>query len=160
MAKNDLQELYKRRKIKFYTLSYIVGYILPILYFVIRYGIFETTVASSTSIITAVLITGMIAVLKLAMDIPRWVATWKPSFWKGLIKAIPKLLIFILLMTLGLSLKYIIHRAIDVAFYSYFEAVIVIFGGQSVGSILAAFHLKYKELYLMGEGYVLGVINK
>jgi len=137
---------------------YITGYVFPIVYFVIRLGIIKTE--TSTNIVVPVLVTSVIAILKLAMDIPRWVATWKPSFMKGLIKAIPKLLIFIFLMTLGFALQYAVKRAIDIAFTSYFETVLVVFGGQALGSIFGAFYLKYKELYLISIGYVLGTVNK
>ena len=41
----------------------------------------------------------------------------------------------------------------------YFETVLVLFGGIAVGSVIEAFHLKYKELDLIAKGY-LGVVNK
>jgi hypothetical protein len=149
---------YKKKKNMYYWIAFAIGYVLPFTYFAIKLGF--TTDSVSSKIVMPVLIVGTLGALKLSGDIPRWVSTWEPSFKKGLMKAIPKLTLFTLLISLGLSLKYVIENAIDVAFTSYFETVIVLFGSMSVASIFEAFHLKYKELYLISKGYVLGVVNK
>ena len=147
---------YKKLKNYYYWLAFLTGYIFPFMYFFIKLGVTKQT----TKIVIPTLIVGVLAILKLASDIPRWVSTWEPSFKKGLVKAIPKILLFIMLITLGLTLKYILKRQIDLAFTAYFETVFVLFGSMSVGSVFEAFHLKYKELYLISKGYVLGVVNK
>ena len=112
------------------------------------------------SIVWLVVILLFIAVIKLGTAIPEWTATWKPSFKKGLLRAIPKIVLFIGLVTLGLTTIYMLKKQIDFVFTSYFEAVFVIFGAQCVGAVVDAFHLKYKELHLIEQGYVLGVVNK
>lgn len=145
-----------KKRIIFYWVSFLISYVFPFVYFLIKLGITQQT----TRIVMPVLFLGLLAVGKLAVDLPRLVATWEPSFKKGLVKAIPKLLLFIILMTLGLSLKYVIENAIDVAFNTYFETVLVLFGSMAIGSFFEAHHLKYKELYLISKGYVLGVVNK
>lgn len=149
------QKEWKQKKNMFYLLFYLFSYILPFTYFVIKMGVTK----ESTTVVMPVVFIGFIGILKLGMDIPSWVATWEPSLKKGLIKAIPKLLLFIVLMTLGLTLKYMLIKTIDVAFFTYFETVIVLFGGMAIGAIFGAYHLKYKEKYLMSKGYVLGTIN-
>lgn len=149
-------DTYKTLRLRYYILSYLIGYIFPIVYFIIKLGVTK----EKTTVVLPVLIAGLFAIIKITMDVPRWVATWEPSFTKGMVKALPKLLIFIFLITFGVALMYVVKERIDLAFKGYFETVFVLFGGQSVGSIFAAFHLKYKELYLMSKGYVLGVVNK
>lgn len=149
---------YKKLKNKYYIISYAIGYVFPILYFLIKYGVFRTE--QKTHFVIPLLIAFLFGIIRLTMDISEWVKTWEPSFKKGLFKAIPKLLIFIFLVTFGVALKYVVEQRIQMAFYSYFETVFVLFGGQAVGAIFGAFHLKYKELYLMSKGYVLGVVNK
>jgi hypothetical protein len=149
---------YNTLKNRYYWIAFATGYLFPFMYFAIKLGFTQESVSSK--IVMPVLIVGTLGVLKLSSDLPRWVSTWEPSFYKGLMKALPKLVLFIILITLGLSLKYIIERSIDVSFASYFETVIVLFGSMSVASIFEAFHLKYKELYLISKGYVLGVVNK
>ena len=155
MANNPEQKILRRRKILFYWIAFAFSYIFPFVYFLIKLGITRST----TKIVLPVLIVGVFAVLKLASDLPKWVSTWEPSIWKGLVKATPKFLLFIVLITLGLALKYIIERQVQLAFATYFETVIVLFGGMSVGSIFEAYHLYYKEQYLISKGYVLGVVN-
>jgi hypothetical protein len=149
---------YKKKRNMYYWIAFAIGYALPFVYFAVKLGF--TTESVSSKIVMPVLIVGTLGVLKLSSDLPRWVSTWEPSFQKGLMKAIPKLTLFTILITLGLSLKYVIENSIEVGFASYFETVIVLFGSMSVASIFEAFHLKYKELYLISKGYVLGVVNK
>lgn len=144
------------KRVLFYWLSFSVSYVFPFLYFLIKLGITQ----QKTTIVIPVIIIGFMGIIRLSSDIPRWVGSWKPSFGKGLIKAIPKILLFIILITLGLTLKTIITREIEIKFAMYFETVLVLFGGIAVGSVIEAFHLKYKELDLIAKGYVLGVVNK
>lgn len=144
------------KRVLFYWLAFGVSYVFPFLYFLIKLGITQ----QKTTIVIPVIIIGFMGIIRLSSDIPRWVGTWRPSFGKGLIKAIPKILLFIILITLGLTLKIIIEREIELKFAMYFETVLVLFGGIAVGSVIEAFHLKYKELDLIAKGYVLGVVNK
>lgn len=144
------------KRVLFYWLSFSVSYVFPFLYFLIKLGITQ----QKTTIVIPVIIIGFMGIIRLSSDIPRWVGSWKPSFGKGLIKAIPKILLFIILITLGLTLKTIITREIEIKFAMYFETVLVLFGGIAVGSVIEAVHLKYKELDLIAKGYVLGVVNK
>jgi len=152
---NVTENLYTKR-ILAYWLSLSVGYIFPLLYFFITAGITKQT----TKWVMPTLIAGIFLISKLTSDISTWTKTWQPSFWKGLVRALPKILLFFILMTLGFSLKYLVERQIDASFNAYFESVIVLFGGQAVGAIIGAFHLKYLELDLISKGYVLGVVNK
>jgi hypothetical protein len=156
MADSLEQKEYKRKKNRYYIIAYTLSYIVPFLYFFVKLGITKQT----TSIIVPTVFIGFLGIMKLARDIPDWVKTWEPSLKKGLIKAIPKVLLFIILVTFGLTLRYMLIRSITVAFNTYFETVFVLFGGMALGAIFAAFHLKYKELYLMSKGYVLGTVNK
>lgn len=144
------------KRVLFYWLAFGVSYVFPFLYFLIKLGITQ----QKTTIVIPVIIIGLMGILRLSSDIPKWVGSWKPSFGKGLIKAIPKILLFIILITLGLALKTILAREIELKFAMYFETVLVLFGGIAVGSVIEAFHLKYKELDLIAKGYVLGVVNK
>ena len=150
------QRLYQTRKNLFYWIAFACSYGFPFIYFLIKLGITENT----TKIVMPVMIVAIFAVLKLSADIPKWVSTWEPSIWKGIVKAIPKFRLFIVLITFGITLKYIIERQIQLAFTTYFETVLVLFGGMSVGAIFEAYHLYYKELYLISKGYVLGVVNQ
>lgn len=147
---------YSMRRYCYYWLAFLISYGFPFLYFFIKLGITQ----EATKLVMPVVILMALGILKLASDTPKWVSTWRPSFKKGMIKAIPKILLFIMLITLGLTLKYVLERQVEVAFISYFETVLVLFGGMSVGSIFEAMHLKYKELDLIKKGYVLGVVNK
>jgi hypothetical protein len=149
---------YANLKNTYYWIGFLIGYFLPFAYFAIKLGFTEAPVSSR--LVMPTIIVGTIGIIKLASDIPQWVSAWEPSLFKGLVKASPKILLFIVLITLGLTLKYVIENAIDVAFTSYFETVIVLFGSMAVASVFDAFHLKYKELYLLSKGYVLGVVNK
>jgi hypothetical protein len=149
---------YAKLKNTYYWIAFLIGYLLPFAYFAIKLGFTEAPVSSR--LVMPTIIVGTIGIIKLASDIPQWVSAWEPSLFKGLVKASPKILLFIVLITLGLTLKYVIENAIDVAFTSYFETVIVLFGSMAVASVFDAFHLKYKELYLLSKGYVLGVVNK
>jgi hypothetical protein len=149
---------YAKLKNTYYWIGFLIGYVLPFAYFAIKLGFTEASVSSR--LVMPTIIVGTIGIIKLASDIPQWVSAWEPSLFKGLVKASPKILLFIVLITLGLTLKYVIENAIDVAFTSYFETVIVLFGSMAVASVFDAFHLKYKELYLLSRGYVLGVVNK
>lgn len=147
---------YFKQRVLYYWLAFIASYVFPFTYFFIKLGITK----QATKLVLPVVLILALGVIKLASDIPKWVSTWKPSFRKGLIKAIPKLLLFIFLITIGLTLKHMLQRQIEIAFTAYFETVLVLFGGMSVGSIFEAYHLKYKELSLLASGYVLGVVNK
>lgn len=140
----------------FWWLSFIAGYIFPFTYFLIKLGVTK----SATTLVMPVIFLGIIAILKLCSAIPEWVSTWQPCLKKGIIKAIPIYLIFICLITFGLVFKHMLEKQIEIAFTSYFEIVIVLFGGLSIGSILGAYHLKYKEEDLIKKGYVLGVVNR
>lgn len=147
---------YTKRRYAYYWFYFIVSYVFPFAYFLAKLGI---TQHASKIVLPVVLLMAM-GVIRLAADIPRWVATWRPCLAKGLVRAIPKVVLFITLITLGLTLKYILDNEIDVAFINYFETVLVLFGSISVGSIIEAYHLKYKELDLIAKGYVLGIVNK
>lgn len=149
---------YAKLKNTYYWIGFLIGYVLPFAYFAIKLGFTQDSVSSKLVIPT--IIVGTLGIIKLASDIPQWVSAWEPSLFKGLVKASPKILLFIVLITLGLTLKYVIENAIDVAFTAYFETVIVLFGSMAIASVFDAFHLKYKELYLLSKGYVLGVVNK
>lgn len=140
----------------YYWLDFIFSYVAPFTYFFIKLGVTKQV----TKIIMPLVLIGLFALIRLAADVPKWVSTWSPSFKKGLVKAIPKLLLFIALITLGLTFKYMIDRFIHQAFNTYFETVTVMFGGMAIGSIFGAFHMKYKELDMIDKGFVLGVVNK
>jgi hypothetical protein len=92
-----------------------------------------------------ILILAFLGVIRIAMDVPAWIANWQPSFAKGLLKALPTLLLFGMLITIGLTLQYVIETQPALPFGVYFEAVLTLFGSLSVGSVLEAFHLKFKE---------------
>ena len=156
MATPAEQTLYRHRKNLFYWISFGCSYVFPFVYFFIKSGITQST----TKIVMPILVVMIFAVLKLSADLPKWVATWEPSVKKGLVKAIPTFLLFIVLITFGLALKYIVERQIELAFGTYFETILVLFGGMCVGAIFEAYHLMYKELYLISRGYVLGVVNR
>lgn len=147
--------LYAKRIIT-YWLAFAVGYLFPLLYFYISAGITKQT----TKFVLPTLIAGIFLVSKLTGDIRNWTSTWQPSFWKGMLIALPKLILFSILITVGLVLKWLVENQIEATFYVYFETVIVLFGGQLVGAIIGAFHLKYYQLDLIAKGYVLGVVNK
>lgn len=140
----------------FFWLSFIVGYIVPCVYFIVKLGI---TKQATTIVMPTVLVIAAV-VIKLCSAIPGWIATWKPSFAKGLIKGIPVFLLFIILMTLGFTLKHLATTQLNIAFTMYFEVILVLFGSLSVSAFIEALHLKYKELDLIDKGYVLGVVNK
>ncbi len=145
-----------QKRVLYYWMSLVVGYIFPFVYFLIRTGVTQ----QKTVIVFPIILIGILAVFKISADISSWTKTWKPGIGKGLVKSIPKFLLFILLITFGLALKYIIERQLEVAFHMYFETVLVVFGSIAVASIIEAVHLKYKELDLIEKGYVLGVVNK
>ena len=156
MTDTEKQAYYKKQKNLYYIIAYIIGYVLPFAYFAIKMGVTKEV----TTIVVPTVMVGFVGIIKLGVDIPSWVATWEPSLKKGMVKAVPKVLLFILLITLGLTLRYMLMRSIDLAFFTYFETVMVLFGGLALGSVFEAYHLKYKELYLISKGYVLGVVNK
>lgn len=155
MADTTVKNLYAKRVVT-YWLAVAVGYIFPFVYFFISAGVMK----QSTKWVMPTLIAGIFLVAKLTRDIPEWVESWQPSFWKGMLIATPKFLLFAILISLGLTLKWVIEKQLETSFYTYFETVIVLFGGQSIGAIIGAFHLKYKQLDLISKGYVLGVVNK
>ena len=140
----------------FFWLSFIVGYIAPCVYFVVKLGITK----KATSIVMPSLLIIVAVIIKLCASIPEWVSTWKPSFAKGLVKSIPIFLLFIMLMTLGFTLKSIAKEQLEIAFTMYFEVVLVLFGSLSASAFIEALHMKYKELDLLDKGYTLGVVNK
>lgn len=126
------------------------------MYFLCKLGITKEI----TSIVLPVLFIAVIAILKLCSAIPAWISTWRPSVTKGILHSIPMYLLFVLLITIGLTLKYIITKQIEVAFALYFEVVLVLFGSLCVASIPHALHIKYKELDLIEKGYILGTVRK
>lgn len=139
-----------------YWLARSFSWVFPFAFFAAKLGITKQT----SGVVMPVIVLGFFGVIKLASDIPGWISTWRPSFAKGIVKAIPKLLLFFILITAGVGLSYLFTQQIEINLYPYYEAVLVIFGGASVGSIFEAFHLKYKELDMIQRGYVLGVVNK
>jgi hypothetical protein len=145
-----------KKRIWTYWLSLVVGYVFPFVYFFITAGVTQQT----TKWVLPTLIAGLFLVARLTADIPKWTQTWKPSVWKGLLLATPKLLLFVILISVGIVLKWLIESQLEASFYTYFETVIVLFGGQSVGAIIGAFHLKYYQQDLIANGYVLGVVNR
>lgn len=140
----------------FFWLSYTIGYLAPLIYFLVKLGVTK----KATSIVMPVVLLALLAIIKLSSAIPKWIQTWKPSFVKGLVKAIPVYLLFICLTTIGLTLKVMLEQQIIAAFNLYFEVVFVVFGSLCVAAIFDALHLKYKELDMIEKGYVLGVVNK
>ena len=156
MANNiEIKHLYIKRVVA-YWMSFVVGYVFPFVYFFITAGIQK----QATKWVMPTLIAGIFLVIRLTKDIPEWTKTWKPSFAKGLLSGLPKILLFFILLSIGGVLRWGLLNQIEVAMYTYFETVIVLFGGQSVGVLIGAFHLKYKQLDMMHKGYVLGVVNK
>lgn len=139
-----------------YWLARSITWAFPFTFFAVKLGITK----QASGVVMPVVVIGFLGVIKLASDIPGWVRTWRPSFTKGIVKAIPKIILFMLLITVGVGLSYVFTQQIDINLNPYYEAVLVIFGGASVGSVFEAFHLKYKELDMMQRGYVLGTINK
>lgn len=147
---------YAFKRTLFYWLSMGTSFGLPVVYYATKIGVTK----EASGVILPITLILFLAAIKIALDIPRWISTWSPSFIKGLVRAIPIYLLFIMLITLGLTLKVLIDRQVQLAFMSYFETVLVIFGSMTVGSVFNAFHLKYKELTLISKGYVLGVVNR
>lgn len=154
MDNKPIKNLYLKR-VLFYWLSFTIGYVFPFVYFLITAGYTK----QSSKWVLPTLIAGIFLVIKLSNDIPKWTDTWRPSFWKGMLQAVPKLLLFMILMTVGVLLEWVVKANIETAFYLYFETVIVLFGGQALGAIVGAFHLKYRQLDMIAKGYVLGVVN-
>ncbi len=153
-ATNVINHALRRRT--YYWLSLSTSYGFPIAYYGAKLGFTK----ASTSVALPILLMTLLAIIRISMDIPTWVRTWKPSFLKGMLRAIPVLLVFIILVTLGLTFKYMLDNQVQISFAPYFETVFVLFGGQSVGAVLNAVHLKHKEIDMMSKGYVLGTINK
>lgn len=149
-------QTYMKERVLYYWLGFSCSYLFPFLYFFIKLGITR----QATRIVMPTILIGIFALLKLSSDIPRWVSSWRPSFLKGIVKAIPTFLLFIVLVTLGLTLRTAIQTQMQIAFFTYFETVLVLFGGACVGKVFNALHLKYLELDLIAKGYVLGVVNK
>lgn len=145
----------KKRYIYFW-LYYAIGYIFPIIYFLCKLGITQKV----TTIVMPILFLAVIAVFKLCTAIPSWVSTWQPSVLKGILYSIPIYLLFIVLITIGFTLKYVVSAQIEAAFTLYFEVVFVLFGSLCVASIPHALHIKYKELDLIDKGFVLGTVRK
>lgn len=147
---------YYIRRVMYYWISFIVGYVFPFVYFLIRSGVTK----QSTKIVMPTLIAGIFLVMRLTRDIPEWTRDWQPSFWKGLLIGLPKIILFLILMAIGGVLSWVLKQQIETAMYTYFEVISVMFGAQSVAAVINAFHLKYKQLDLIEKGYVLGVVNK
>lgn len=145
-----------KKRYLYFWLSFLIGYVFPFVYFLCKLGITKTKKA----IVIPVIFLGIVGIIKLCLSIPKWVATWKPSFKKGIISAIPIYLMTITMITLGLTLKVLMQKQIEATFTGYFEFVIVFFGSLCVGSVFDALHQKYRELDLIDKGYVLGVVNK
>lgn len=154
MAK-EVKRLSLRRYLS-YWLGVIVGYGFPLVYFMVQAGVMR----QANKIVMPTLIAGIFLVIRLSRDVPEWTRTWQPSMKKGLVLALPKIVIFIILISLGLALKWLVEKQIEASFFTYFETVFVIFGGQAVGAIIDAYHLKYKQLSLIKSGYVMGVVNR
>ena len=146
----------QRKRYLYFWMYYLIGFIFPLVYFLCKLGITKEI----TSIVLPVLFIAVIAILKLCSAIPAWISTWRPSVTKGILHSIPMYLLFVLLITIGLTLKYIITKQIEVAFALYFEVVLVLFGSLCVASIPHALHIKYKELDLIEKGYILGTVRK
>lgn len=155
MAAPTVPNLYTKRIVS-YWLAIVVGYVFPLLYFFITAGVTK----QATKFVLPTLIAGIFLFAKLTGDIKEWTKSWQPSFWKGLLIASPKILLFIILISIGLILKWLVEKQIEASFRSYFETVLVLFGGQALGAIINAFHLMYYQLDLISKGYVLGVVNK
>lgn len=156
MSKEVVVKNLHTKRIVTYWLARGVGYGFPLTYFFVV----STVTQSSSRLTLPILVSGIFLVIKLTGDIIKWTKTWQPSFWKGLLVALPKLILFSILISIGLLLQWLVETQIDTSFAGYFETVIVLFGGQAVGSVIEAFHLKYYQLDLMDKGYVLGVVNK
>lgn len=154
MAK-EVKRLSLRRYLS-YWLGVLVGYGFPLVYFMVQAGVMR----QANKIVMPTLIAGIFLVIRLSRDVPEWTRTWQPSMKKGLVLALPKIVMFVILVSLGLALKWIVERQIEASFFTYFETVFVIFGGQAVGAIIDAYHLKYKQLSLIESGYVMGVVNR
>ncbi len=140
----------------YFWLAFALGYVFPFSYFFVKLGITK----DGTKVVIPVIFLGIVGILKLCAAIPKWTATWKPSFLKGVLKSIPIYLITLTLITLGLTLKTILDKQINVAFTNYFEFVFVFFGSLCAASIFDALHCKYRELDLLEKGYTLGVVNR
>jgi hypothetical protein len=150
---------YGKRRILFYWLSRATSYGLPLTYYAVKLGVTRVT-EPATTIVMPILILAFLGVVRIGMDVPAWIANWQPSFMKGMLKALPVLLLFGMLITIGLTLQYVIETQPILPFGTYFEAVLTLFGSMSVGSVLEAFHLKNKELDMLNKGFVLGVVRK
>jgi hypothetical protein len=146
---------YAARRVTYYWLSLVSSYGFPIAYFGVKLGF---TKESTSIVMPLIMMIGLVAI-RIGMDIPIWIRSWRPSFMKGMLRAIPILILFIVLITLGLTLKYMLDNQVTLSFVPYFETVLVVFGSMSVGSIINALHLKNKELDMIAKGYVLGTIN-
>lgn len=144
------------KRYTYWWLSFVTSFAFPIVYFIIKLGITK----NSTSIIMPIIIIGIGAIIYLCNALPVWVGSWRPCIMKGIIKASPIYLLFICLITFGLVFKYMLDNQISIAFTSYFETVLVVFGSMCVGSVFYAIHQKYRDEDLLRKGYVLGVVNK
>lgn len=144
------------KRISYYWLSRSATYGFPVAFYAAKLGFTK----ESTTIVMPLIIMAFLGVIRIAIDVPTWVSTWQPSFAKGMVRALPVLLLFVTLVTLGLTFKYMVDNQVEISFIPYFETIFVLFGSASVGSILFAVHLKNKELDLMSKGYVLGTLNK
>jgi uncharacterized membrane protein YhaH (DUF805 family) len=145
----------KKRYIYFW-LYYLIGYIFPFVYFLCKLGVTKKV----TSIVMPVVLLAIVAIIKLCTAIPTWTSTLRPSMAKGILHSIPIYLLFILLITLGLILKYTITAQVQEAFILYFEVVLILFGSLIIASVPRALHMKYRELDLIAKGYVIGVVRK
>lgn len=153
-----------KKRYLYFWIYMVIGYIFPLVYYWIKISSSKQIEikgkAVPISILMPIAFIGFVLVIKLCQVVPEWVKTWKPSFKKGIIKAIPIYLLTTVLITLGTTLKTLFKESIELAFTSYFEFVFVFFGALCIASVFNAMHLKYKELDLIEKGYVLGVVNK
>jgi hypothetical protein len=150
------QRSFRKQRVAFYWMSFLSGYVFPLSYYGVKLGI---TKDAATMVLPVILLV-LLGVVKLAMDVPNWVSTWRPGIWKGIILMLPVLFVFIFLITFGVGLQYILARQIELNMMPYYETVLVLFGSHTVAGVLNAVHLKYKDLDLISKGYVLGVVNK
>jgi len=108
----EQQKEFKKLKNKYYILAILVSYGIPIVYFSLKYGITKEV----TQVVTPLVFSILLLAIKMSLDIPSWVGTWEPSFKKGLIRDLPKIVVFLFLITLGVQHRYKLKNPIDVAF--------------------------------------------
>ena len=145
----------KLRRYIYFWLSFFCAYIMPFIVFAVTLGVFHKT----NAIVIPTVLVLILGVIKLMTAIPAWVSTWEPSILKGLIKETPKIIILLIALTIAVMLSKDIKINALIALDNLIVLSIVI-AFVIVGSVFEAFHMKYKELYLLDSGYVLGTVNK